>query len=507
MRTIPFIDDLPYALYRADQVREFDRIAIDEFGIPGDILMERAGEHAFEYLQQRWPKARELLVICGLGNNGGDGYVVARHALQAGLRVRVLQLGDEQKIKGDALSKAQAWRDLGQHLEPFSGLPGKPDLIVDALLGTGLEREVAGIWRSTMEMINQHPAPVLSLDIPSGLDANTGHILGCALQADATVSFIGLKQGMFTGDGPDCCGDIVFHALEVPARIYARQLLACRRIDWAKESVRRPKRKRTAHKGDFGHLLVIGGDRGYPGAVRMAAEGAARCGAGLVSLATHPEHAAWSNLGRPELMSRGIADEGLPRELMGRVNSVVLGPGLGRSSWSEQIYQNAVATNLPLLVDADGLYWLGKRSQYRDNWILTPHPGEAARLLGWSVDRVQSDRFSALEALQQRFGGVVVLKGAGTLVSVLGHKPVALCSDGNPGMASGGSGDVLSGVIGAFIAQGYPLGEAAELGVCLHAAAGDRAAQKGEIGMLAGDLINELRVLLNQGSCDVRDAG
>ncbi|MES9831427.1 MAG: NAD(P)H-hydrate dehydratase [Candidatus Thiodiazotropha sp. DIVDIV] len=497
MRVLPFIDTLPFALYRAEQVREFDRIAIEDFSIPGEVLMERAGARAFEFIRHRWPEINEILVVCGLGNNGGDGYVVARHALQAGFRVRVLQLGDPEKIKGDALIKARAWQDLGRDIEPYQGLPGKPGLIVDAILGTGLERDVKGSWKSAMEQINQHQAPVFALDIPSGLHADRGSVLGAAVKADATISFIGLKQGMFTGDGPEYCGNICFDALEVPAQVYARQLLACRRINWHKSANQIPRRNRASHKGDFGHLLVVGGDTGYSGAVRMAGESAARSGAGLVTLATHPQHAAWSNIGRPELMCRSVTDETSLDDLLDKADAVVLGPGLGRSDWGKMLFDSVTSTGLPLLMDADALYWLTKYPTRRDNWVLTPHPGEAARLLGWETKQVQSDRFAACEALQQRYGGIIVLKGAGTLVDSDGNQAVALCSDGNPGMASGGSGDVLSGVIGAFMVQGYPLREAAELGVCLHAAAGDQAALEGEIGMLAGDLIKALRQTLN----------
>ncbi|ODB82293.1 bifunctional ADP-dependent (S)-NAD(P)H-hydrate dehydratase/NAD(P)H-hydrate epimerase [Candidatus Thiodiazotropha endoloripes] len=497
MRVMPFTDSLPYALYRADQVRQFDHIAIDEFEILGETLMERAGIRAFDLLRHKWPELREILVVCGLGNNGGDGYVLARLALQAGLRVRVLQLGDAEKIKGDALLKAKAWMALGQQLEPFQELPGKPGLIVDAILGTGLERDLSGDWKAAVDQINRHQAPVFALDIPSGLNSDSGRVMGCAVRAAATISFIGLKQGMFTGNGPDCCGEVVFDALEIPAQIYARQLLACRRMDWSKVSGSVGRRERSSHKGSFGHLLLVGGDQGYSGAIRLAAEGGARSGAGLVTLATHPQHAPWSNLGRPELMCRGVDADTDLTPLLQQASAVVLGPGLGRSPWGEQVYHQVTTTELPLLLDADALYWLARQPNQRNNRVLTPHPGEAARLLDWDTQQVQSDRFAACEALQQRYGGVVVLKGAGTLVGGSGSQPVALCSDGNPGMASGGSGDVLSGVIGAFLAQGYALRDAAELGVCLHAAAGDKAAREGEIGMLAGDLIDALRETLN----------
>lgn len=496
---MPFTETLPYALYRAEQVREFDRIAIQEFGIPGAELMERAGSRAFQLLQELWPQLEHVTVICGVGNNAGDGYVVARLAKQAGLDVQLLSLGDPGKLKGDALAMADAWRQPGGEIKSFEGLPRETGLIVDAILGTGLEREVTGRWAEAIHAVNHHPAPVLAIDIPSGLNSDTGRSMGCAIQADVTLSFIGLKQGMFTGAGPDCCGQIYFDALEIPARIYARQILAARRIDWRKLSQQVQPRRRSSHKGDLGHVLVVGGNRGFSGAARLAGEAAARTGAGLVSVATHPVHAACLNLMRPELMCRGLesADELMP--LFKRASVIALGPGLGQDSWGRTLYQAAIDSDLPLVVDADALNFLSEAPARRDNWVLTPHPGEAARLLDSDTKTVQADRFAALHGLQSRYGGVVVLKGAGSLVGEGSSHPSAVCSGGNPGMASGGSGDLLTGIIAALIAQGYALREATELGVALHAAAGDRAAQQGEIGMLAGDSLVELRALLNGG--------
>lgn len=502
MRVMPTTDELPYALYTAAQVREFDRIAIEELGIPGAELMERAGTRAFHWMRQRWPRLGEVLVICGVGNNGGDGFVLARQARSAGLRVRLLLLGEPEKLKGDALSMADAWQASGGEIEPFAALPGKPDLIVDAILGTGLEREVTGLWATAIDEINRHQAPVFSIDIPSGLNADSGRIMGCAAEAAATLSFIGLKQGMFTGRGPDCCGEIAFDALDLPARVYARQLLSARRIDWPKSSARLAPRQRTAHKGDFGHLLVIGGAPGYPGAIRLAAEAAARSGAGLVTVATHRDHVATMNLGRPELMCRAVDGMDDLAPLIQRASAIALGPGLGMSEWGERVYLAASGSGLPMVLDADGLNWLVRHPARRDNRVLTPHPGEAARLLGTTSGEIQADRFAAVRELQARYGGVVVLKGAGSLIGDGTAHPPALCSQGNPGMATGGSGDLLTGIIGAFLAQAFALREAVELGVCLHAAAGDRAAEDGEIGMLAGDLLPELRYLLNPGIAD-----
>jgi NAD(P)H-hydrate epimerase len=502
MRAMPTTEQLPYALYTAAQVREFDRIVIEDYGIPGADLMERAGTRSYHWIQQRWPDLSELLVVCGTGNNAGDGLVLARHARQGGLRVRVLQLGDGAKLRGDALAKADAWRALGGEIEPYAGLPGRPGLIVDAMLGTGLERDVTGPWADAIDEINRHQAPVFALDIPSGLNADSGRVMGSAIHAEATLSFIGLKQGMFTGEGPDCCGEVGFDALDVPARTYGRQRLAVRRIDWHKQSDLMGLRRRTAHKGDFGHLLVIGGGEGYAGAARLAAEAGVRSGAGLVTVASHPEHAALLNVGRPELMCRGVETGEHLAPLIERASVIALGPGLGRDDWGERMFLAASASALPTVLDADGLFWLSRHQDRRDNRIITPHPGEAACLLGCSTAEVQADRFAAVRGLQERFGGVVVLKGAGTLIVDGSAHPPALCSDGNPGMAGGGTGDLLTGVVGAMLAQGQPLRQAAELGVSLHAAAGDLAATKGEIGMLAGDLLPELRSLLNRGAAD-----
>lgn len=259
-----------------------------------------------------------------------------------------------------------------------------------------------------------------------------------------------------------------------------------------------PPRPRAANKSDFGHVLVIGGAPGMSGAARMAGEAAARVGAGLTSIATRPEHAALLSVGRPELMSHGIADAQALQPLLSRATVIVLGPGLGQSPWARELWQTALQTSLPVVIDADALNLLAEQPLQRGNWVLTPHPGEAARLLQSTTDAIQADRLAAVQALQARFTGVAILKGAGTLVAS-GDAHVGLCEASNPGMASGGMGDVLSGVIGGLIAQGLSLREAAELGVCLHAAAGDQAARVlGERGLLALDLMPYLQQWVNR---------
>ena len=491
--------ELPFELYRAAQVRELDRIAIEDRGIPGYTLMSRAGEAAFNLLRQRWPQARRIVVVGGGGNNAGDGYVVARLGHQAGLDVRVLTLADPEGLRGDALI---AWQDASAADVPTAafaaaGLNGA-DLLVDAILGTGLEREVSGGWRDAIEAINAHPADILAIDIPSGLHADTGVILGAAIQAAATLTFIGLKQGLFTGQGPACCGEVSFDNLGVPPDIYPAIHPACWRYAGEDLPDLLPQRWRSAHKGYFGHVLVIGGELGLAGAARMAAEAAARCGAGLVSIATRAAHAGLQAAIRPELMIQGTDTPDLLDPLLDRATVIAIGPGLGRGDWGRAMLQAALACDKPLVLDADALNLLAAEPTYRDNWILTPHSGEAARLLKMTPAEVEADRFTAVEDLALRFGGVAVLKGAGSLIASKTDGLVALCAAGNPGMASGGMGDVLTGVIAALVAQGLPLFAAAKAGVYLHGRAGDLAARAGgERGLLATDLLSFLRQLVN----------
>ena len=497
-RSIPETKALPYALYRAEQVAAFDAAAIEEYGIAGEVLMERAGNAAFNTLHRRWPGARHITVLTGVGNNAGDGFVIARLALECGLDVSVLQLGERAKLTGDAALNARRYAELGGQWLPFTSLPNHTDVIVDAVLGTGLQREVSGQWAVALESVNQHPAPVLAVDIPSGLNSDTGARMGVAIRAEVTVTFIGLKQGMFTAFGPEYCGNVIFDGLDIPARIYASQLLSARRIDWSKQAKLLSPRSRVAHKGHFGHVLVIGGNLGFGGAAILAAEAALRVGAGLVSLATRTEHVASVLAARPEIMVHGVNHVEQVESLLRNCSLIVIGPGLGQDDWAQGLWQAALAANRPMVVDADALNLLAKNPGRRENWVLTPHPGEAARLLDLCSVEVMDDRFAIAAQLQSRFGGIAVLKGAGSLVSSVDAQPVAVCSDGNPGMASGGMGDVLTGVIGGLLAQGFESREATEMAVCLHAAAADQvAALKGERGLLASDLMVALHGLVN----------
>ena len=486
---------LPNNLYTAEKTRELDRVTIEEFEVSGTVLMERAGTVAFDLLQQRWPDAKTLCIVCGTGSNGGDGFVVARMAHEQGQKVEVLIVGDGNKIKGDALAAKQRLEGCGVNTQVYgNGKLPLADIVVDAVFGTGLKGEVSGDAVYAINAINQHGTPVLALDIPSGLLADTGHILGDVVQADVTISFVGLNQGLLTAKGPDYCGELIFDDLQIPHGVALKVPASVKRLDSSILAFK--ERKKESHKGLFGHLLVIGGDIGMSGAARLACEAALRTGAGLVSLATRYAHASMVNGARPEIMSYPAERENEIQFLIEKANVIAIGPGIGKSEWAATLFAAAITSEKPLVVDADAINLLAIENIKRDNWILTPHPGEAARLLDITIEEVQADRFSTVQKIAEKFGGTVVLKGNGTLVYSDGG--TYLCDKGNPGMASGGMGDVLTGVIASLLAQGFSLTDAATVGVYLHSAAGDAAAKgMGERGLLASDLMPSIRRLIN----------
>ena len=485
-------------LWTAAQVRELDRLAIERHGTPGRELMERVGAAALDALLREWPTARTLTVACGAGNNAGDGYVVARLARRAGLDVSVLAVVDPGRLKGDA---AKAYADFHADGGVAASWDGKGDPggygpVVDALLGTGLDRPLEGAFRGAVESINACGRPVLALDIPSGLHADTGRIMGTAILATLTVSFIGLKLGLYTGRGPAYAGRVQLARLGVPDELAQGMEPAALRLAPAQLGDWLPPRPRDAHKGRHGHVLVVGGERGMGGAARLAGEAALRAGAGLVSVATQPEHAPHILAGRPELMCSGVRTPADMVALLARATVVAVGPGLGRDAWGRSLLDAVMESGLPCVLDADALNLLSERPKRSDRWIITPHPGEAGRLLGSDAAGVEADRPAAVRALRDRYGGVAVLKGAGTLVQGAGRS-LWLCDRGNPGMASGGMGDVLTGLIAGLAAQFPDLERAACAGVLVHALAADDAAADGERGLLAGDVIARLRSWVN----------
>ena len=488
---------IPAEIYAVASVRAIDHAAINDAGIAGYTLMTRAAEAALDAAQTNYPDTTRWQVICGSGNNGGDGYVLARLAAARGLGVSVLALSPPESLQGAA---ATAWQDFmaeGGAAAAFDGaLDSEADLLVDALLGSGLERDVAGSFAEAVDAINQHAAPVLALDIPSGLNADSGAVMGVAVHADLTVTFVGLKCGLFLNEGPAYVGDLRFAGLGIPPECRATQKAELQRM--ASSTIRSllPPRQRNAHKGDFGHVLIVGGGPGMSGAVRLCGEAALRSGAGLVSVATHPSHHAIIASGRPELMCHATASAAELAPLIARATVIAVGPGLGTGAWSQSMFDAVMQCDLPLVVDADALNLLSQSDIRRPDWILTPHPGEAARLIDCSTGDVQEDRRGALAKIAAQYGGTAVLKGSGSLVTAV-DGPSWLCTAGNPGMAAPGMGDVLTGIIAAMRAQGLPSEIAAVAGVDIHARAGDAAAASGQRGLIASDLLQELRTWVN----------
>lgn len=519
---------LPAPLYSSEQVRELDRRLIAA-GTPGWVLMQRAARATFATIMARWPEARSLCVVCGKGNNGGDGFLVARLAADKGFAVSVIQIGiAEEQTSGvkNGISQSDAQRAraafIATGIEPVNwcegsstneavvGLIESADITVDAMLGTGLTGELRAQFVEPIELINRKAKQVVAVDIPSGISSDSGLALGQqAIKADLTVTFIGLKKGLFTSDGKEHVGELVFDDLQADRQILDAHPhnASLSHLPTLAQSI--PQRTASAFKNSSGHLLVIGGNSGMGGAPLLTASAAIRCGAGLVSIATRPESCAAIIAHQPELMVRGMEKTLDIMPMLEKAHAVVIGPGLGQDGWAQQLLVHSLVylletRPLPLLLDADALNLLAvkpdiaklfERVQSLDpeNVVLTPHPGEAARLVGARM----TDRYALMNELVKAFGSTVVLKGAGTLIGQ--DDQIRVCPYGNPVLATAGSGDVLSGVIGALMAQGLPAFEAAELGVCLHAAAADYYyIEYGSKGMTAGDLPDLLVDLLNQ---------
>lgn len=485
---------LPVELFSASHIRQIEAAAIAA-GTPGYTLMCRAGAAAFACLRQRWPASRRISVVAGPGNNGGDGMVLARLALQDGFAVTVMLLGDVAALRGEA---ARAHADLlsaGGAAQPFDAkLLGGAELVVDALVGIGVREPLRDAWQSAIAAMNCCGRPVLALDIPSGLDPDSGRA-ATAVRAAATITFIALKAGLFLGEGPDHVGQLCCDALGVTP---AMQPVLRRLTDRILGEVL-PPRPRQSHKSQFGRVVIIGGGSGMPGAVRLAGEAALRGGAGLVTVASLPEHLSIVSA-RPELMFHALPGAASVAAAIRDVDVIVIGPGLGRSSWARDVLDATFAARTAqqkFVVDADALNLIaaGSGMQRCEDWVLTPHPGEAARLLDSTTAEVQRDRPAALVALCGRRGGTIVLKGAATLVGRAGDVPW-LCDCGNPGMAVPGMGDVLTGAVAGVLAQNGRTFESAAAAVYAHALAGDRCAEQGMRGVLALDVARELRAVL-----------
>ena len=483
-------ESLPQYSWRTEQIRQMEQQLIAAQRISIYQLMLRAGEALFLTLQHCWPKARHLWIFCGKGNNGGDGYVLARLAKQAGYSVQVAAI-DEPSPGIPAEQARHDWLKAGGSCGSLQSLHGQPDVIIDALLGIGPSTTLRGDLLAWIQFINRQTSPVLAVDIPSGLHADTGMPLGGAVHATVTLTLVGLKPGLLTGMAADFTGELYFSDLKDSHSQYC-DTAGVRLLDYSAVLPLLPLRARTAHKGNNGKVLLVGGGLGMPGAIRLAGEAALRAGAGLVRVFCHPDNQLLVFSGRPELM----LCQRLTADALEWPDVLVAGPGLGVDEWSQQQWEKIISFQGRMVLDADGLNWLAQYPQFRANWVLTPHPGEAARLLHSTVADIQADRFAAIQELHHRYGGVVLLKGSGTLI--FDGKQMAICTEGNPGMASGGMGDILSGIIAALLAQGLTLFDAACCGALLHGkAANEIAREQGERGMLASDLFFWLQKLVN----------
>lgn len=506
-------------LVSAEEMRTLDRLTIERYGTPGHVLMERAGQGAARVLLEQFPhvrgRGRRVLISAGKGNNGGDGFVVARLLARRGIDTRAVLLGRSEDVRGDALRNLKAYRRLGGAVAEVRGeheigvladALAEADAVVDAIFGTGLANEVRGVHAAAIDLINAAGVPVLAIDVPSGLDADTGQPLGSAIEAEATATFGFAKVGQVLLPGARLCGTLAVVDIGLAAEAIAAHPPRTELLEADAVARLLPQRSAEAHKGDCGHVLVVAGSFGHTGAAQLASRAALRSGAGLVTLAgpasLYPVYAA----GALEAMTDALPDRDgwirfdrsrLERLIEGKT-TIVVGPGIGTHPDARRVVRWLLTNaRVPLVLDADALTVLAlDRSVLRRAAapvILTPHPGEMARLLGSTAPDVQGDRVGVTRRFAVEHACTLVLKGARTVIGGP-DGTVWINPTGNPGMASGGMGDVLSGILGGLLAQGLAAGEAARLGVYVHGAAADRAAVAGgEIGLLASDVIAGLR--------------
>ncbi len=486
---------VPLPVFSREQVRNLETLTIQESGIKSYDLMQRAGRAAHKLIQEHYPNAKQILIIAGGGNNAGDGYVLARLLKNSDTHCVVMPVVPITKLRGDAM-RAQnefAIHD-GLDAQVSSNLPSC-DLIVDALFGIGLTRPIEGQFAEIVEAINRTPAPVLSLDIPSGLNADTGNSNGPTVYANTTITFVGIKSGLLTGEARNYTGNIVVDSLDISDSLLdSAEKLGHTLANPTPNQLLSP-RKESSYKNNHGHVLVVGGNIGYPNAARLAGEAAARTGAGLVSIATHPDSVAPIASGCASLMVKGIHEPKELNELLAKADAVVIGPGLGQDKWAQKIFANVIETKLPLVVDADALHLLSKNPSKCDHWILTPHPGEAAQLLSCNKDEIQLQRLTSVLAIQEQYGGMTILKGSGSLTCL--DQKIGFCTSGNASLATGGTGDILAGIIAGLIAQGASLVDATHCGIMLHGRAAEMISKDGSRGILAQDLFPALHKLVN----------
>lgn len=504
----------------AEQIKNIDRRAIREFGIPGTVLMENAAAAIMTEMERFFDGLSGVRVgiLCGKGNNGGDGLALARRLRIRGTAVRAALLAPFSAVSGEAKVNLSVLRKMDVDLlqnatsKNVADIIAWSDILVDAMLGVGLSSPVKGVYAQAVNQVNASARPVVAVDMPTGIHADTGAVLGTAVKAELTVAMALLKPGLVLSPGAEYAGTVRVADIGIPSEVVDRENIALtlldRSIAWGVA-----RRKRDAHKGDFGHALIIAGSPGKAGAAIMAAKAALRTGPGLVSVAA-PNGIVPIIQGQVcEAMcvpadesiegTLGAGSEGALLKAAESMDAVAMGPGLSTHFETSQVLRHLIPRiAVPLVIDADGLNALAADKDLllrsKAPVIVTPHPGEMGRLLGVPAAEVQQNRLGAARRFARTYGVIVVLKGAGTVVALPGGETF-VNSTGNPGMATGGTGDALTGMIAGFLAQGYPPAQAACLGVYLHGRAGDLAAgEKGEAPMIAGDLIENIPAALKE---------
>lgn len=488
-------------LFDRNAARALDRRATALSGGDGYVLMQRAGQAAWQHLLQRWPSAQRISVVCGPGNNGGDGYVLARLAHRSGRKASVLHLAEHVPRTPLAQRACTEYVSSGGRIELFPEALPQGDVVVDALFGIGLARAADAAAAALIDAINVQAAPVFSLDVPSGLDSDLGSAPGKVVHATATLQFIARHAGLYSGAALEQVGLLGLDRLDAPEEAFDTVDPCAMLLTGEALSRWLLPRRRNTHKGESGRALCIGGDHGHGGAIALCAEAALRSGAGLLDVATRENHVPVLLARRPEAMAHAVESGEDLQPLLAQADAVAIGPGLGQGEWARAMLRLALASGRPLVIDADALNLVAAESRAPADAILTPHPGEAARLLGSDNASVQRDRFAAARAIAHRYDAATVLKGAGTIVCAPGEIPRVIDA-GNPGMAVGGMGDVLTGVIVALRASGLSAFDAASAGALLHSLAGDAAAGAGERGLLPSDLFPHLRRLANPETMD-----
>lgn len=492
---------LPTKLFTTAQVRYIEgQYALEHNGHCYD-LMERAGEAVVNEVIKLCGSPEEVWIFCGRGNNGGDGYVAGALLLERGLMVRLFAVGDPHEHTEAATAK-EYFFSRGGRIE--SVLPSKeeshPNIVIDALLGTGISSAPHAPVSEWISFINRLDATVVAVDIPSGINADTGAVPGVCVNATCTVCMLGLKPGLFTGDSVDYVGQVVFASLGIETERYgANQILerSISRTSYQEIVPQLPIRPRSSNKGDNGKVLIIAGSRGMGGAALLAGIGALRCGAGLVKIATDPCNVPAINSVHPELMTLDFADDNAVNAALSWCDVVAIGPGLSQNERAAHLLDLVRSSECDCIYDADALNLLAKSGgDYQENRIITPHPGEAARLCGQSIEEVNDHRLECATYLQETYGGVVLLKGAGTVVC--DKRRLTVITNGSPALASGGMGDLLTGMIAALAAGELMLRQATVLGACIHAKAGEMAQDEfGASGTVATDLEAYIRRLIN----------